>query len=201
MRRSTIWASSSSAAAKAKCTGKSFLPRARTERRRSKRLRAVACVRPQAERREQAVDLVLLQVLRRIDRADLNAGGGPACGARAQSCSGRRSGHARNIHAGSIAHPRSLGKGGERTVGAKRRRVRRPPVRREALGLIAVALWPGAAFAQRPPAGTAETTVTVDSSRRRIVGTLAIPPGAGRCPVVLIIAGSGPTRTKNLRPL
>jgi uncharacterized protein len=74
-------------------------------------------------------------------------------------------------------------------------------VRREALGLIAAALWPGAALAQRPPAGTAETTVTVDSSRRRIVGTLAIPPGAGRCPVVLIIAGSGPTDRNGNNPL
>lgn len=74
-------------------------------------------------------------------------------------------------------------------------------VRREALALLAAALCPGPALAQSPSSGVAETTVTVASSRRRLVGTLSLPPGAQRCPVVLIIAGSGPTDRNGNNPL
>jgi pimeloyl-ACP methyl ester carboxylesterase len=58
------------------------------------------------------------------------------------------------------------------------------------LSLIAASLAPWPALGQGAPA---EIPAGVVSGGRRLSGTLTVPDASTRCPVVLIIAGSGPT--------
>ena len=138
-----------------------------------------------------------MQVLRRVDRADLDAGGGAAGWGRVAGGSGRAA-HARNDHSGSIYHRRPLDKGGGRTLCAQRPRrveLHEPPGR---ASLVAAALVPSAPAAAE---SFDELQQSVISGRRRLAGTLTLPAGAGRYPTVLIIAGSGPTDRDGNNPL
>jgi len=69
--------------------------------------------------------------------------------------------------------------------------------RREALGLIAAGLVPMAALGQGVPT---EVAVSIVNAGRRLAGTLTLLDAA-RYPVVLIIAGSGPTDRDGNNPL